>query len=168
MSLSMYQASVPVFVKILTNLRAILEKAAAHAQAKKIDETVLVEARLYPDMLPLRQQVQIAADQAKGAARLAGVEPPAFEDNEKTLPDLIERVQKTIAFLDTLRSSQFDGAESREITRPIRGKPTTFKGTTFLLNLVYPNFYFHVTTAYAILRHNGVELGKADFIGSVD
>jgi uncharacterized protein len=168
MALSMYQASVPVFAKILTNLCAILEKAAAHAQAKKIDETVLVEARLYPDMLPLRQQVQIAADQAKGAARLAGVEPPAFEDNEKTLPDLIERVKKTIAFLDTLRSSQFDGAESREITRPFRGKPTTFMGTTFLLNLVYPNFYFHVTTAYAILRHNGVELGKADFIGGID
>ena len=168
MSLSMYEASVPVFVRILTNLRGILETSAAHAKAKKFDDTVLVEARLYPDMFPLRRQVQIAADHAKGAARLAGVEPPAWEDNEKTLADLVERVTKTIAFLNTLQPAQFEGAESREITRPFRGKPTTFKGTTFLLSVAYPNFYFHVTTAYAILRHNGVEVGKSDFIGSID
>jgi hypothetical protein len=168
MSLSMYEASVPVFVRILTNLRAVLEKSAEHAKAKKFDDTVLVEARLYPDMFPLRRQVQIAADHAKGAARLAGVEPPAWEDNEKTLGELIARVAKTIDFLGTLQPAQFEGAENREITRPFRGKPTTFKGTTFLLSIAYPNFYFHVTTAYAILRHNGVEIGKSDFIGSVD
>jgi uncharacterized protein len=167
MSLSMYQASVPVFVKMLGNLRVVLEKAAAYAQAKKLDDSVLVEARLYPDMFPLRRQVQIAADHAKGAARLAGVEPPPYDDDEETLAELIERVGKTIDFLGTLTPAQFEGAEDREITRPVRGKPTTFRGTTFLLNLAYPNFYFHLTTAYAILRHNGVELGKADFLGSL-
>ena len=165
MSLSMYQASIPVFVRNLTNLKTILEKAAAHGQSKKLDEAVLVEARLYPDMLPLRSQVQIASDQAKGASRLAGVEPPSFADTEKTFAELIERVSKTIDFLNTLDAASFEGAETRDITRPIAGKPMTFTGATFLLNLIYPNFFFHVTTAYAILRHNGVEIGKADFIG---
>jgi len=168
MAVSMYQASIPVFVKNLTNLRSILDKAAAHAQAKKFEDTVLVEARLYPDMFPLRRQVQIAADHAKGAARLAGVEPPTYEDNEKTLAELSERITKTIDYLGTLPPAEFEGGEDREITRPVRGKPTVFRGSTFLFGLAYPNFYFHVTTAYAILRHNGVEVGKADFIGGFD
>jgi hypothetical protein len=163
----MYQASIPVFTKMLTNLRTILEKAAAHAQAKKIDEAAFVEARLFPDMLPLRRQVQIAADQAKGVARLGGVEPPTYEDNEQSLAELINRVTRTIDFLATLKPAQIDGSEDREITRPVRGQPRTFKGMPFLLNFVLPNFYFHTTTAYAILRHNGVELGKADFLGSL-
>jgi hypothetical protein len=168
MSMSMYQASVPVFIKMLTNLRTILEKAAAHAQAKKIDETVFVESRLFPDMLPLRRQVQIAADQAKGVARLGGVEPPTYEDNEQSLAELINRVTRTIDFLATLKPAQIDGSEDREITRPVRGQPKTFKGMNFLLHFVLPNFYFHTTTAYAILRHNGVQLGKADFLGKLD
>ena len=119
-------------------------------------------------MFPLRRQVQIAADHAKGASRLAGVEPPAYEDNEKTLAELVARIDKTVEFLGTLKAAQFEGAEEREVTRPFRGKPTTFSGTNFLLRIAYPNFYFHVTTAYAILRHNGVEIGKGDFIGGID
>jgi hypothetical protein len=164
----MYQASVPVFTKMLTNLRDILEKAAAHAQARKIDESVLVESRLFPDMLPFRRQEQIATDQAKGVARLAGLEPPTYEDKEQSLAELINRVTRTIAFLGTLTPAQIDGSEEREITRLIRGQSKTFKGMAFLLHYVTPNFYFHTTTAYAILRHNGVELGKTDFLGSLD
>src|SRR5881397_160072 len=144
MSMSMYQASVPVFTKMLTNLRGILEKAAAHAEAKKIDEAVFVEARLYPDMLPLKRQVQIATDQAKGFARLGGVEPPTYDDNERSLAELTSRVTRTIDFLATLKPAQIDGSEDREITRPIRGQPKTFKGMAFLLYFVLPNFYFHV------------------------
>jgi hypothetical protein len=119
-------------------------------------------------MLPLRRQVQIAADQAKGVARLGGVEPPTYEDNEQSLAELINRVTRTIDFLATLKPAQIDGSEDREITRPVRGQPKTFKGMAFLLNFVLPNFYFHTTTTYAILRHNGVELGKADFLGKLD
>jgi hypothetical protein len=168
MSISMYQASVTVFTKMLTNLRSIVEKAAAHAQAKKIDEAVFVEARLYPDMLPFRRQVQIATDQAKNAARLGGIEPPAFEDKEQSLADLVSRITRTIDFLATLTPAQIDGSEDREIIRLIRGQSKTFKGIGFLLQFAMPNFYFHTTTAYAILRHNGVELGKTDFLGSLD
>ncbi len=168
MTLSMYQASVPVFVRALTNLKSILEKGAAHAHAKKIDESVLLGARLYPDMLPLTKQVQIASDFARGtASRLGGAEPPAYEDNEKTFAELHARIDRTLAFLATQKASQIDGSESREIVRPVRGQPHKFTGTEYLLNYAMPNFYFHVTTAYAILRHNGIEVGKGDFIGNL-
>ena len=169
MTISMYKASVPVFVKGLINLKAILEKAAAHAQAKKIDETVFAGARLYPDMLPLTGQVQIATDFARGStARLAGVEMPKWEDNEKTLAELIARVERTLEYVKPFTAAQLDGTEGKEITRPIRGQPKTFTGLNYLLQFALPNFYFHSTTAYAILRHNGVEIGKPDFLGSLD
>jgi len=169
MTISMYQASVPVFVKGLTNLKAILEKAAAHAQAKKIDETVFAGARLYPDMLPLTGQVQIATDFARGTtARLAGVEMPKWEDNEKTLAELIARVDKTLEYVKPFTAAQIDGSEGKEITRTLRGQPRTFTGLNYLLQFALPNFYFHSTTAYALLRHNGVEIGKMDFLGTLD
>ena len=169
MTISMYQASVPVFVKGLTNLRAILEKAAAHAQAKKIDDTVFASARLFPDMLPLTGQIQIATDFARGTtARLAGTEMPKWEDNEKTLAELIARVERTLEYVKPFTAAQLDGTEGKEITRPIRGQPKTFTGLNYLLQFALPNFYFHSTTAYAILRHNGVEIGKPDFLGSLD
>ena len=167
MSISMYQASVPPFIRMLNNLAAILEKAAAHAEAKKIDPAVLVNSRLFPDMLPLTKQVQIASDGAKGgAARLAGMEPPKFEDTETTFPELIARIRKTVAYLETLKAGQIDGSEDRTVTLQMRGKSVTFQGLPYLLNHVLPNFYFHVTTAYDILRHCGVELGKQDFLGT--
>jgi uncharacterized protein len=166
MAITMYQASVPVFIKLLGNLKAILEKTAAHAAAKKIEEAVFVNARLYPDMLPLSAQVQIASDSARGAcARLSGAEPPPIEDKEKTLAELIARVDTTIAYLRTFKAEQLDGTETRQITRKLRGNPVTFSGVDYLLTFAMPNFYFHVTTTYAILRHNGVELGKGDFLG---
>ena len=168
MQISMYQASVPVFIRMLTNLVAILEKAAAHAEARKIDPSVLVNARLFPDMFPLGRQVQIAADMAKaGPARLAGLQPPSFEDTEKTFPELIERVRKTLAFLETLKPEQIDGSEERSVTWPTRGTTRTLPGIQYLLNHVTPNVYFHITTTYNILRHNGVELGKQDFLGPI-
>lgn len=166
MTISMYQASVPTFVRMLNNLAAILEKAAAQADAKKWDPAVLINARLYPDMLPFVQQIQIAADGAKGgAARLAGMEPPKYEDNEKSFPELIARVRKTIEYLNTLKPAQIDGSEEKTITLQMRNSTLTLQGMPYLLNRVLPNFYFHVTTAYAILRHNGVELGKQDYLG---
>jgi hypothetical protein len=169
MPLSMFDSSVPIFVKTLSSLKAILEKGAAHAKAKKIEDMVLLSARLYPDMFPLASQVHIATDQARaGAARLAGGEPPSYEDDEKTFAELIARVDRTIEFLKTLKPDQFEGAETRSITRPLRGEPHTFTGTNYLQQLVVPNLYFHTTTAYGILRHNGVELGKADFLGAID
>jgi hypothetical protein len=165
----MYEASVPVFRRTLTQLKWVLEKGAADAAARKIDEAVFVQARLYPDMLPLSSQVQIATDMARGcAARLAGGEPPKEEDNETTLAGLLARVERTLAFLATLKPEQFAGAETREITRPVRGQPKTFTGVNYLQRFIVPNFYFHATTVYAILRHNGVALGKADFIGKLD
>ena len=166
MPLSMYQASVPVFVRMLNNLAGILDKAAAHAEAKKIDPAVLINSRLYPDMFALARQVQIVSDTAKaGAARLAGLEPPAFEDNETSFPDLIARVQKTVSYLNTLTPAQIDGSEDKTISFQMRGQTRTFQGQPFLLNHVIPNLYFHITTTYAILRHNGVELGKKDYLG---
>lgn len=166
MTISMYQASVPVFTRMLTNLATILEKAAAHAEAKKIDPTVFINARLYPDMLPLARQIMIASDTAKGgAARLAGVEPPSYEDNETTFPELIERLRKTIAYLNTLKPGQIDGSEKKTITLKARGDTLTFEGMTFLLNRALPNLYFHVSAAYAILRHNGIDIGKKDYLG---
>ena len=169
MPLSMFDSSVPIFVRTLSSLKAILEKGAAHAQSKKIDESVFLQARLYPDMYPLTHQVQIATDMARGgAARLAGSEPPKFEDNEQTFAELIARVDRTIAFMKSLPKAQFDGGETRSITRPLRGQPHTFTGTNYLQQAVLPNLYFHTTTTYAILRHNGIELGKADFLGQID
>ena len=164
----MYQASVPVFIRMLKNLAAILAKGATYAEAKKIEPTVLINSRLYPDMFPLARQIQIASDVAKGCgARLAGLEPPKFEDNEATFPELFARIDNTVAYLETLKPEQIDGSEHRTITLQIRNQTMTFLGMPFLLNFALPNFYFHVTTAYDILRHCGIEIGKQDFIGKV-
>ncbi len=168
MSISMYLASVPPILRALTNLRAILEKAAVHAEAKKITPSVLVNARLYPDMFPLSRQVQMATDNAKGAtSRLAGMEPPKYEDNESTFPELVARIDKTIAMLEKFKPEQIDGSEDKTITLHMHDRTLTFKGMPYLLDYVLPNFYFHVVTAYAILRHNGVEIGKKDFLGKI-
>jgi hypothetical protein len=167
MTISMYQASVPRFVNILGNLSGILDKAQAHVDAKKIDATVLTGFRLFPDMLPMSTQVQIACDTAKGVvARLAGVEIPAYEDNEKTLADLKARVARTITFIQTMTPAQIDGTEDKEIITRRGDKETRYTGMQFLLGHAVPNFYFHVTTAYNILRHNGVEIGKRDYLGT--
>jgi hypothetical protein len=169
MTLSMYQASVPLFIRMLNNLKGILQKAAAHAKAKKIDESALLNARLYPDMFALTRQVQIACDFARGtAARLAGAEPPAYEDTEQSFAELVSRVERSVDYLQTLKAQQIDGSETREIVRPIRGEPKKFTGINYLLQFSLPNFFFHVTTAYAILRHNGIEIGKNDFVGALD
>jgi len=166
MKISMYQASVPVLKRMLNNLADILQKGAAHAEAKKIDPAVLIAGRLYPDMFALARQVQTATDTAKGcAARLAGKEIPKYEDNEATFPELVARVKKTVAFLDTCKPEQIDGTEDKSITLKMRSGDLTFTGIAYLLHFALPNFYFHVTTAYDILRHNGVELGKLDFLG---
>lgn len=168
MSISMYQASVPVFSKTLSHLSAILDKAAAFADSRKIDSAVLLNYRLAPDMFNFTRQVQIACDFAKGSgSRLAGNEPPVYEDNETSLAELKARIDKTIALLNTLQPAQIDGSETRDIHVKMRGEPVSFKGQPYLLHFVLPNFFFHVTTAYAILRHCGVEIGKRDFIGSV-
>jgi len=167
MTISMYQASAPRFANILKNLSAILDKAKAHAEAKKIDELVLTSSRLYPDMYPLARQVQIACDAAKGAvARLSGMEAPKHEDSEKTFDELKERIAKTLAFIATVKPAQIDGSEEKDIVLKLQGKDVPFKGQQYLLGFVLPNFYFHSTTAYNILRHNGVELGKRDFVGN--
>jgi hypothetical protein len=168
MTMSMYQACVPAFLQQLGALSGVLQKAAAHASARKIDPAALLNARLFPDMFPLTRQVQIACDFAKGAsARLAGIEPPVYEDNEKSFEELQARIEKTMAFVKALKPGQIDGSEDRDITVKVAGKPVTFKGQPYLVNFALPNFYFHAATAYAILRHNGVELGKRDFIGAV-
>jgi hypothetical protein len=164
---SMYQASVPVFSRQLRALSAILDKAAAHAEAKKIDPSALLQARLFPDMYPLVRQVQIAADFAKSCSgRLAGIEFPKFEDTETSFPDLKARLDKTLAFLKTLTPAQIDGAEDKTISFKMGPRDVSFQGTDYLFANAMPNFYFHATTAYAILRHNGVEVGKRDFIGN--
>jgi hypothetical protein len=166
MPISMSQASVPRFAQMLRNLSAILAKAQAHCEARKIDPLVLTSARLYPDMFPLARQVQIACDSAKGAAaRLAGVEAPKHEDTEKTFEELQARIGRTLDFIASVKPAQIDGSEEREVVLKLRGRDVPFKGVQYLLGFAWPNFYFHVTTAYAILRHNGVELGKADFLG---
>jgi hypothetical protein len=162
----MYQASTPRFANILRNLSAILEKAEAHCTAKKIDPSALTTYRFFPDMFPFTRQVQIACDSAKGAvARLAGVDIPKHEDTEQTFADLKARIAKTIDFLESVPASKVDGSEDKEIVLQMRSGERRFKGMQYLLGHAYPNFYFHVTTAYNILRHNGVEVGKADFIG---
>lgn len=168
MAISMYQVSVPVFVKTLSNLAAILDKGAAFATARKIDPSVLLAYRLAPDMLNLTRQVQIAADHAKRApARLAGIEAPVYEDNEASFAELKARIDKTIAFINTLTPGQIEGSEARDIVLKIGGNSQTLGGQAYLLHNALPNFFFHVTTAYAILRHCGVEIGKKDFIGQI-
>jgi uncharacterized protein len=167
MNLSMYAASVPVFKQMLGSLSAILAKAEAHAQEKKIEPAALLQARLFPDMFPLTRQVQVAADFAKGAsARLAGVEVPRYEDNEQSFADLQQRIAKTLAFIDSLPPDAIDASAERDITTGNGANVKHFKGQPYLLHYALPHFYFHTTTAYAILRHNGVEVGKKDFIGS--
>jgi len=166
MKLSMYQASVTVFIRQLNNLVAILDKAAAHADAKKIDPKVLLNIRLFPDMFPLVRQVQIATDTARGGgARLAGLEVPAQEDAETTFPELVARIRKTVSYLETLKAEQFEGSEDRTISWQTRSSTKSMQGLPYLLNHSLPNLYFHLTTAYNILRHAGVELGKQDFLG---
>jgi len=167
MNLSMYQASAPRFASTLKNLAAILEKAKAHAEAKKIDELVLTSSRLYPDMFALARQVQVACDTAKGAmARLAGVEIPRHEDTEKTFDELKARIAKTVAFIESFKPAQVDGTEDKELTIKLGPREVNWKGMQYLLGFALPNFYFHAATAYDILRHNGVELAKRDFIGN--
>ena len=162
----MYQASVPVFVRALNNLAAILEKAAVHAEAKKIDPAALLTCRLFPDMLPLARQIQIASDSAKGGvARLAGGEPPKYEDNETSFADLMARLRKTIAYLESIKADQIDGSEDKTVSWKTQTTTRTMQGMPYLLSHVTPNVYFHVTTAYAILRHCGLEIGKQDFLG---
>lgn len=168
MSLSLYDASIPTFLHTLRSLKAILEKGAAHAEARKFDPNVFVSMRLYPDMLPLSRQIQIASDAAKGAAaRLSGSEPPKFEDNETTLAELIARVTKTIDYLEGFKPEQFEGDDDRVITIKTPRMSFNFKAVDFVRHWALPNFFFHMTTAYALLRHGGVEIGKVDFLGPV-
>jgi uncharacterized protein len=167
MKISVYALSIDVFTHALGSLSAILEKGAAHAVAKKFDSSVLVSSRLAPDMLPLSKQVQIACDISKNsAARLAGTEPPRFEDNEKTIEELRARIAKTIDYLKSIPASALEGSEDRDIKVPARERPLEFKGLAFLQRWALPNVFFHVTTAYAILRHNGVDIGKQDYLGN--
>ena len=167
MNISMYQASVPRFVNILGNLSNILDKAQAHVDARKLDAATLTGYRLFPDMLPMTTQVLIACDTAKGVvARLAGLEIPVYEDTEKTLADLKARIAKTIAFIQSVGPEQIDGTEEKAIVTKRGDKETHYKGMQFQLGHAIPNFYFHVTTTYNILRHNGVEIGKRDFLGN--
>jgi hypothetical protein len=166
MSVSMYQISVPVFARAMGNLRAVLQKGAAHAEAKKFKPEVLLNSRLAPDMLPLTQQVQIATDQIKGSvSRLAGVEIPKYEDKETTFEELYARIDKTLAYIKEFKPEQIDGSEGKQITMQTPRGNLEFKGQDYLLFFVQPNVYFHCTTAYDILRHNGVDIGKMDFIG---
>ena len=169
MSASMSQASLPVFEISLNALLAVLDKGAAHATAKKIEPSVLIGWRLAPDMFAFGRQIQVACDQAKnGAARLAGVEPPKFDDNEATLDQFRERISKTLAFLRTLDPKSIDSSSDREITFPLgSNNKGQMKGADYLYHFVLPNFYFHLTAAYAVLRNLGVDLGKRDFLGAI-
>lgn len=168
-TISMHSASAPRFIHGLRNLSGLLTKAQAHADARKIGHEVLLNARLYPDMFPLVRQVQIASDNAKGpVARLAGVDVPRFEDTETTFDDLQNRIARTISFIETVDASAFNGSEDRDIVLKLGARGDVhFKGLQYLCGFALPNFYFHVTTAYAILRHNGVEIGKGDFLGGM-
>ena len=166
MSLSMYQASIPQLQRMLGNLAKILETGENWAEAKKIDPAVLLNMRLAPDMFPLKRQIQIATDAAKScAARLAGVEVPSYADNEETFAELQARLQKTLDYIGSFTPEQIDGSEEKQIVLNFPGMEIKFSGRDFLFQFVLPNFYFHVTTAYTILRHNGLELGKIDYIG---
>jgi uncharacterized protein len=166
MTISMSSASLPIFSTMLGNLSHILDKAAAHAEARKFDPIALLQYRLAPDMLPFTRQIQIACDAAKnGVARLSGVEAPKFEDNEASFPELKARIQKTLDYLASVQAGSLDGSEDKEITFPVGREATrTMKGEAYLKHWALPNFFFHVTMAYAILRHNGVELGKSDYL----
>ncbi|MGH8676356.1 MAG: DUF1993 domain-containing protein [Burkholderiales bacterium] len=167
MTISMYQASAPRLANALNNLSAILDKAQAHAEARKIDPAVLLASRLYPDMFPLVRQVQIASDSAKGTvARLAGVEVPKYEDTEQTFSDLKARIARTVDFVSSFKAAQIDGSEDKNIHLKLGPLEVDWKGMQYLLGFALPNFYFHVVTAYDILRHNGVEIGKRDYIGN--
>ena len=162
----MYESSVPVFIHFLNGLAAILRKTEQHIEARKLDPDAFLKARLFPDMFTFTRQVQIATDNAKGAgARLAGVAVPSFPDEEKTFEELHERIRKTVDFLRSLKKEQFKDAATRRITMKIGGQDTTFAGADYLSNQALPNFYFHLATAYGLLRHNGVELGKREFMG---
>jgi uncharacterized protein len=166
-AISIYDQLVPVFSQMLSALDKVLSKAEADATARKIDLDVFVNGRLAPDMLPLVRQIQIMTDQAKGcASRLAGQEPPKWADDEKTFADLHARVAKTLAHLKSFKPEQFDGAETRSVELKFPNATFNFTGKDYLLTFVTPNFYFHYTTAYAILRHNGVPIGKGDFLGN--
>jgi len=166
MKISMYDAAVKTGIRMMTNLAALLDKAAQHAETRKIDPAVFVGARLAPDMFPLARQVQIASDTAKiGAARLAGTDAPAWKDDEQTLPELAERARRTVTYLESLKAAQFEGAEDRVVRWKSRSTEREMAGLAYLLHQMLPNLHFHCTTAYAILRHNGVELGKMDYLG---
>ncbi|WP_374383179.1 DUF1993 family protein [Dongia sp.] len=167
MSLSIYRASIPVLVRGLKNLSHLLTKGEAYAAAKGLPASALIEASLAPDMYNLARQVQLASDSAKGCgARLAGIENPSFADTETTFADLQARIEKTVAFLQSITEAQLDGADTRQVTMKLRSGEKHFVGADYLFNFVLPNFYFHVTTAYDILRHKGVELGKPDYLGA--
>jgi hypothetical protein len=167
MSISMSSASLPICTTVLSNLAHVLDKAQAFVDVKKCDPTALTQYRLAPDMLPFTRQVLIACDAAKGVvARLAGIDAPVFEDNEKTIADLKARIAKTIAFIQSVSPAQIDGTEDKAIVTKRGDKETHYKGMQFLLGHAIPNFYFHVTTTYNILRHNGVEIGKRDYLGN--
>jgi len=166
MSMTMHSASVPVFVRMFANATQWLDKAEAFARAKKFEPEILLAARLAPDMLPLAKQIQIACDAAKFCvARLAGVESPKFEDNETTLEDLRARIRKTSDYVQSVPAAQIVGSDDRDIAVPRRDGSIIMKGEAYLKHFVLPNFFFHMTTTYALLRHNGVELGKIDFLG---
>jgi uncharacterized protein len=168
MKISMYEASIPVFVHTLGNLNSILQKGVQYAEARKFDPNNLAATRLFPDMLPLTRQVQIASDTAKFAAsRLSGTEAPKFEDNEATIAELIARIDKTLDYLKGFRPDQFEGAEDRTVVIKTSRGEYTFTGLVYLRHWAIPNFFFHATTTYALLRHSGVELGKTDFLGKV-
>ena len=162
----MFESSIAPLSHSLKSLSAILKKAEAHCEAGKIDPNALLSARLFPNMFPLIRQVQVACDHAKGCgARLAGIPVPSFPDEEKTFAELQARIAKTLDFIGSLKREQFAGAATRTVTIKIGGKDTEMTGAAYLSSAVLPNFYFHMTTAYNILRHNGVELGKGDFLG---
>lgn len=168
MTLSMYQASVPLILQMFKSIDAVLDKALAYCEERKIDPAVLAGYRLAPDMLPLTGQIQIMTDQAKGAAaRLAGIDIPSYADTEKTIPELKERIAKTVAFVKSVTPEQINGAEDREIALKLAGTEVKLKGSQYFFHFFVPNFYFHATTAYDIIRHCGVPVGKRDFIGSV-
>ena len=167
MSFSMYEASVPVFTQILNSLAAIIDKAQTHANEKNIDPAALLQARLYPDMFPFLRQVQVATDFAKGcSARLAGAEVPRYDDTETSFADLRERITRTVAFINDLPRDAIEASAQRDIVTGSGAKIREFKGQDYLVHYAMAHFYFHATTAYALLRHNGVDVGKKDFIGS--
>jgi uncharacterized protein len=164
--LSMYEISIPPLIRALTNLSRILKKGESYAKSKEIDPSILLNSRLFADMYPLTKQIQIATDMSKGAgARLSGLDIPKYEDNETTFDELQTRISKTISFLEIIEPALLEGSESRQVTITIRNIDLEFTGQDYLLKWAMPNVYFHITTSYNILRHNGVELGKSDYLG---